>query len=111
MTPKVICRLLTAAAALAVAQPVFADDTGFAYSHDMRREGGRTCFADHYHFGSGAGPSKKAAQAEAIGSWSSFTALEYGSDWARFSKAGGKSVKCVPSGGGWDCQIDARPCK
>lgn len=88
-----------------------ADDTGFAYMHDMRREGGRTCFTDHYHYGSGNGATKAAAQKDAIGSWASFTAFEYGTDWARFSKASGKSMSCSGGAGNVSCQIEARPCK
>jgi hypothetical protein len=91
-----------------VAAPaVLADDTGFASSHDLRRERGRICFSDHWHYGSGTGPTIKAAQADAIKSWASFTALEYGSDWARFSRAASKKMTC--SGG--SCSLEARPCK
>ena len=67
-----------AAAALLIvsAAPAMADDTGFAYVHDLRKEKGRTCFTDHYHYGSGSGPTKAAAQKAAIGSWASFTDFE-----------------------------------
>lgn len=88
-----------------------ADDTGFAYMHDLRKEGGRTCFTDHYHYGSGTGATKAAAQKSAIASWASFTDFEYGSDWARFSRAASKGMTCSRGGGGFDCQIEARPCK
>jgi hypothetical protein len=91
--------------------PAAADDTGFAYAHDLRREGGRQCMSDHYHFGSGSGGSKAAAQREAIISWSSFTDFEYGSDWARWSRAAGKGITCSKGGGGIDCQVQARPCR
>lgn len=112
MTPKVISTLILITIAAAVVTPATADDTGFAYMHDMRREKGRMCFTDHWHFGSGSGRTRKAAEIDAIKSWADFTALEYGSDWARFSRAAGKSIKCTGgSGGGYDCQIDARPCK
>lgn len=100
-----------AALAITHAAPALADDTGFAYIHDLRREGGKTCFTDHYHFGSGSGPTKAAAQKAAIGSWASFTDFEYGSDWARFTRAASKGVTCTQGGGGFDCQIQARPCK
>jgi hypothetical protein len=104
---------LAALAALGVASGVaFADDSGFAYMHDLRKEGGRTCFTDHFHYGSGTGATKAAAQKAAIGSWASFTDFEYGSDWARFSRAAGKGMTCSRTGsGGYDCQIEARPCK
>lgn len=102
-----------AAAALLIvsAAPAMADDTGFAYVHDLRKEKGRTCFTDHYHYGSGSGPTKAAAQKAAIGSWASFTDFEYGSDWARFSRAASKGITCSQGGGSFDCQIQARPCK
>ena len=40
---------------LAMSAGAFADDTGFAYSHNLRKEGGRLCMSDHYHSGSGSG--------------------------------------------------------
>jgi hypothetical protein len=100
------------AAAGAIAWPVMADDTGLAVLHDLRREGGRNCFLDHFHYGNSSGASsRKVAESEAISSWSGFVDLEYGSDWARFSRAASKSVKCEQTGGGWGCAIEARPCK
>jgi hypothetical protein len=104
-------------AALAVAlgaatYPVMADDTGLAILHDLRREGGRSCFLDHVHYGNSSGASsRKTAEIEAVSSWSGFVDLEYGSDWARFSRAAGKAVKCEQTGGAWGCAIEARPCK
>lgn len=106
--------LRTAAAAVltaALAVPAVADDTGFAYMHDLRKERGRTCFTDHYHYGNGNGATKAAAQKNAIGSWASFTDFEYGSDWARFSRAASKSISCSGGAGNVACQIEARPCK
>ncbi len=93
--------------------PVSADDTGMAQSlHDVRREGRKLCIVDHWHYGSGVGATKKAAMADAVGSWQSFTALEYGTDWARFQKASSRTVSCANSGGGGvSCSIDARPCR
>ncbi len=38
--------------------PALADQTGLAAMHSLRREGGRTCMADHFHYGS-AGRSKE----------------------------------------------------
>ena len=108
MTAKVI-PLLAAAGMVCAATitPASADDTGFAYAHDMR---GR-CFSDHYHYGSGTGRNKPAAMKEAIVSWQSFTALEYGSDWARWGKAAGKAADCTKDSSGVSCSISARPCK
>lgn len=89
-----------------------ADDSGLASMHDLRRERGRLCMVDHFHYGSSAGqPSKKAAVSEAVSSWQSFTDLEYGSDWARFRRAASKEIKCKVSGSGWGCEVSARPCR
>lgn len=108
-------RRLLVALALALGAaggPVTADETGFAALHDLRREGGRNCFLDHYHYGSSEGVrTRKAAEAAAIASWSGFVDLEYGSDWARFSRAASKAVKCEETGSGWGCTVEARPCK
>jgi hypothetical protein len=88
-----------------------ADETGLASMHDLARQGGRLCMVDHYHYGNGDGRSKAIAQREAISSWSSFTDFEYGSDWARFSRAASKKVSCTQSAAGYSCQIEARPCR
>ena len=112
MSAGFMVRLATVAVTLGAAvTPVAADDTGFATMHDLRREGGRLCMSDHFHSGTGSGASKRAAQAEAIKSWADFTALEYGSDWARFSRAASKGMSCMKGSGGIDCQVEARPCK
>jgi hypothetical protein len=92
--------------------PAKADDTGMAGAlHDLRREKGRVCIVDHWHYGNGSGRNKKAAMADAVASWSSFTAMEYGSDWARFQRAASRSVSCSPSSYGVSCSIDGRPCR
>jgi hypothetical protein len=108
-------RLLLAAFSVALCAttwPAMADDTGLAILHDLRREGGRNCFLDHYHYGNSSGAlSRKAAEVEAVSSWSTFVDFEYGSDWARFSRAASKAVKCEQAGGGWGCAVEARPCK
>lgn len=86
--------------------------TGLAASHDMRREGGRLCFSDHFHYGSSAGKlSQAAAQAAAIGSWASFVDFEYGSAWASYARASSKEVKCSNTTAGWGCDVSARPCR
>ena len=86
--------------------------SGLAASHDMRREGGRLCFADHAHYGSSSGmTSLAAAQKEAITSWASFVDFEYGSAWANYGKASGKDMKCSQAGGGFGCDLGARPCQ
>jgi hypothetical protein len=110
MLSKILVRLVLFGSVTVLVLPASADDTGFAYAHDLRREKGKTCMSDHWHYGSGSGSSRKAAENDAIKSWSSFTALEYGSDWARFSRAASRSLSCSQSGD-WSCQLEARPCK
>lgn len=86
--------------------------TGLAASHDMRREGGRLCFADHAHYGSSQGlRNERQAQAEAAKSWSDFVYFEYGGEWSSFNAASGKDMKCTQSGAGWGCDLAARPCR
>ncbi|MET1047541.1 MAG: hypothetical protein ABWX70_12715 [Hyphomicrobium sp.] len=105
---------LVAAAALACAVPVHADETGLDAIHAQQREHGRTCFVDHYHYGSSAGlSSKKAALAAGIKSWADFTDFEYGSNWAHWGRAASKSAKCSEDGPGgkWSCDLSARPCR
>ena len=95
---------------MAIVSSARADETGLADLHDLRREKGRLCMTDHWHYGNGTGSSRKAAQADAISSWATFVDLEYGSDWARYSKAGSRKVSCS-QGSAWNCQVEARPCK
>lgn len=93
--------------------PVLADDNGIAeVIHDVRREGRKLCQVGHFHTGTSAGvASKKAAMAQAIDSWQSFTATEYGTDWAYYRLAGNKSAKCTVSPSGWSCEVEGRPCR
>lgn len=95
-------------ASLASAQ---ADDTGLAYSHTLRKEGGRLCMADHYHSGSGEGRSKATAKKAAIRSWAGFTNFEYGTVWARWSRAKSKSTRYTKEAVGWSATVEARPCR
>jgi len=88
-----------------------ADDTGFASSHNLAKQGGRLCMTDHAHTGTGIGPTKPAARAAAIREWASFTNFEYGSDWASFSAAGGVTTSYTKEASGWSATVDARPCK
>lgn len=111
MTVRLMKGLCASALLLAVATPALADDTGMASIHDLRREGGRLCQVDHFHYGSGTGATKAAAMRDAIGSWASFTALEYGSDWARWGRAASKGQSCSKDPSGFSCSISARPCK
>lgn len=96
---------------LAAQMPVEANDTGFASIHDLRRAGSSLCMIDHAHFGTGTGTTKSRARKAAIGNWAGFTAWEYGTDWARFSRARAKSVKCARASSGWSCDVSAMPCK
>jgi hypothetical protein len=105
-------RIAAAAAVMLISCPVLADDTGLSALHALRRESGRMCFLDHFHYGSSAGmPSERAASISAIRSWADFVDLEYGSDWARHSRAHSKSIKCKRAASGWGCEVEARPCK
>lgn len=92
------------------------DARGLAAIHDLRIEDGRLCMSDHLHFGeSGNWPTMKEAKMSAIRSWSGFTRLEYGSDWADFELAADGKVTCSPAptgrGEGWVCATEARPCR
>lgn len=110
MTTELL-RVAAAGWLVLTAWPALADDTGLSALHALRREGGRTCFLDHYHYGSSAAlQTENAARVTAIKSWAGFVDLEYGSDWARFSRAHSRSVKCARSTSGWGCQVEARPC-
>jgi len=104
--------LLAATAVSSVVIPASAQDGGLAAMHAMRREGGRLCMSDHWHYGSsGSQGSKAAAQRAAIASWQDFTDLEYGRAWARFSRAASKKIGCSRGGAGWTCDAEARPCR
>ena len=102
---------LAVAVSVSSGSSVRADDTGFASSHTLRKEGGRLCMADHAHTGSGTAATKPGAQAAAIRAWADFTNLEYGSDWARYGRAAGHVVRYTKEEKGWTATVDARPCK
>lgn len=88
-----------------------AGQTGLAIIHDLRQEAGTTCMSDHFHEGTGNGPSRKAAEASAATAWASFVDLEYGSDWAHHAYAHSKTMNCKSqSKGFWTCDTSARPC-
>lgn len=111
---KVASGLVVAAiAATAIVGPTaWADETGLASMHAWRREGGRICMSDHWHFGSsGARRSRREAQWAAVRSWQEFTDLEYGSNWARYRRAAGRRMSCSRSSAGWSCDVEARPCR
>lgn len=93
------------------ATPTLADETGFDAMHAQRREAGKVCMIDHYHYGNGAGKTKQAALAAAAQSWASFTDFEYGSTWASFKKAAGKEISYTKTASGWNADVNARACK
>lgn len=97
--------------ALLGAPAAFADDTGLAYAHDLRKERGRLCMATHYHAGSGEGRTKAAARTAAIRSWIDFTNFEYGSVWARYSLAASTSTRYTKASSGWSADVEGRPCR
>ena len=52
------------------------------------------------------------ALASAAKHWGSFTALEYGDEWADFHMANMPEVRCRQSGHAtWRCDITASPCR
>jgi len=88
-----------------------AQDTGLAALHAWVRIGGRTCMADHFHDGTGSGPTRAHAQAAAVRAWQDFTAWEYGGRWGSFYSAISRSVRCSGSRGSVSCSVSARPCR
>lgn len=88
-----------------------ADDTGLASIHAWRKERGRTCMIDHFHYGSGTGPTKRTAEKAALDSWTSFTVFEYGTDWGSYNRAGSRIMECQQRGSLWLCNVQARPCR
>ncbi|MGQ0456865.1 MAG: hypothetical protein ACT4OU_07370 [Hyphomicrobium sp.] len=84
---------------------------GMDSMHDQRREGGRVCMIDHFHYGSGSGKSKQAALADAIGSWQSFTDFEYGGRWASWKRSASKEIKYGSNPQGITADISSRPCR
>lgn len=99
------------AAAVIPAAPARADDTGAASMHTFVKSGGKTCFADHAHSGTGDGASKAAAEAAARKEWYAYTAGEYGSDWASWAKSAAKKVTYAKAEKGWSATVESRPCK
>ena len=85
--------------------------TGIAGIHAWVKVGRKTCMLDHYHDGSGNGPARAQAERAAIRAWAEFTAWEYGNSWGNFGNAASKSVNCTRDAGGWNCAVQARPCR
>lgn len=86
-------------------------ETGLATIHAWVKVGRKTCMADHFHDGSGTGPTKAVAERAAIRSWVEFTAWEYGDPWGRYSIAASKKMNCSRESESWRCALEARPCR
>jgi len=106
-----VCAAAVALGSLAPTGVAQAQDAGLAGLHDWVRVGGKTCMADHFHDGSGNGPTRAAAQAAAIRAWVDFTAWEYGSRWGSYANALSKTVSCSGAPGNYHCSVSARPCR
>ena len=103
--------LIAAAALLGSLAAASADDNGVATAlHETRKVGGRMCFTDHNHDGTGIGQTQKIAMTEAIASWRSFTDLEYGSDWASYNNSVNKVASCSQRAEGFECHVTSTPC-
>jgi hypothetical protein len=94
-----------------VRSPRWTRETGIAEIHTWVKVGGKTCMLDHFHYGSGNGPTRARAERLAIRSWVDFTAWEYGDSWGRYSVAVSRKMTCSPKSGGWSCAVEARPCR
>ena len=66
---------------------------------------------DHFHDGSGAGPTRAAAQRAAVQAWTDFTVWEYGRRWGSFGASVSKRVSCSGSRGSFSCNVSSRPCR
>jgi hypothetical protein len=88
-----------------------AQDTGLAGMHTWVRVGGRTCLLDHFHDGSGSGPTRAGAQRAAMRAWSDFTAWEYGNRWGSYSASISKRISCTGGPGNYSCETSSRPCR
>ena len=89
-----------------------AQDSALVDLHELRREGGRVCMAEHSHVGtSGEQPSRKAAEVVAQREWAGFTAWEYGDQWGNPALAASKVMTCSGGGASYSCDFEARPCR
>ncbi|MBU2583195.1 MAG: hypothetical protein KJ622_15915 [Alphaproteobacteria bacterium] len=120
MIRVLLASVVVAAAAAAIPYTTFAanirDAAGLAAIHDLAVENGRLCMSDHPHFGqTGSWPTLAQARTSAIRSWSGFTRIEYGEDWAQFELAADPKLDCSQSatgrGDSWTCAAQARPCR
>lgn len=110
LTTTAMAAALCASLALTI-PPAYAQDSGLASMHTLRKEGGKLCMADHFHAGSGDGATKAKARIAAIRSWADFTDFEYGPAWARFSRAASVTTRYTKAENGWTATVEARPCR
>ena len=108
---RITAPLIAAFALVGGVTGIAAQESGLAGLHEWRRVGSKTCFVDHYHDGSGSGPSQQAAVAQAVRSWTDFTVLEYGSAWGSYANSISKSVSCNRGASDFTCSISSIPCK
>ena len=85
--------------------------TGMEELHTWVKVGRKTCMLDHYHDGSGNGPTRAQAERAAIHAWAEFIAWEYGGPWGNLGNAASKSIHCTGGAGSWNCAVQARPCR
>ena len=111
MRKSFVAATIALGAVLASSGAVLAYETGVAVIHSSVKIGRKTCFVDHYHHGSGSGPTQSHARAAAVNSWVWPTALEYGSSWGDYRLAVGKRMKCTRSHAVWTCDTQARACR
>ncbi len=108
---QILKATILAAAVASAGSAAKADNTGLDSIHTQVKAGKKICFADHSHNGSGSGPTRVAAEKQAIDSWFQYTAAEYGTDWAHIAKAVKKTMTCNQVSAGWNCDVAATPCK
>jgi hypothetical protein len=112
MTKGLACAgALALGVVLASGEAAVAQETGLAGMHTWVRVGGRVCMLDHFHDGSGSGPTRAAAQRAAIQAWIDFTAWEYGGRWGSYGAAVSKRMGCSGGRGNYSCSTSARPCR
>lgn len=108
----IICVNAAISAAVGLsASAALAQDSGMSSMHAQRREAGKVCMIDHFHYGSGSGSTKQKALIDAIGAWQGFTDFEYGGRWASWKRSAGKQIKYSSGTTGVTADISSRPCR
>lgn len=110
MRRKLIAALVFSASLTATAQ-AFAKNDDLLAPHSAYIKGRTQCFDAHTHVGGADGRTKRTALKAAIREWQSFTAWEYGSTWASYRRAAGKTVEYIKAEVGWTARVEARPCR